>query len=62
MPEISRFYGIVVRMFFDDHNPPQFHARLGTFTSRGRIYRNALRTVCTEMYRCSWSSTSGLNP
>ncbi|MHC4341748.1 MAG: DUF4160 domain-containing protein [Planctomycetota bacterium] len=26
MPEISRFYGIVIRMFFDDHNPPHFHA------------------------------------
>jgi len=22
MPEISRFYGIIVAMFFDDHNPP----------------------------------------
>jgi hypothetical protein len=26
MPEICRFYGIVIRMFFDDHNPPHFHA------------------------------------
>ncbi len=26
MPEISRFFGIVVRMFFNDHNPPHFHA------------------------------------
>jgi len=25
MPEISKFYGIIVRMFFEDHNPPQFH-------------------------------------
>ena len=22
MPEISRFFGIVIRMFFDDHPPP----------------------------------------
>ncbi|RLB92060.1 MAG: DUF4160 domain-containing protein [Deltaproteobacteria bacterium] len=29
MPEISRFYGIIVAMFFDDHNPPHFHARYG---------------------------------
>lgn len=29
MPEISRFYGIVIRMFFDDHNPPHFHAFYG---------------------------------
>ena len=25
MPEISRFYGIIVRMFYNDHNPPHFH-------------------------------------
>jgi len=29
MPEISQFYGIIVAMFFDDHNPPPFHARYG---------------------------------
>ena len=29
MPEISRFYGVVIRMFFDDHNPPHFHAEYG---------------------------------
>lgn len=27
MPEISRFYGIIIAMFFGDHNPPHFHAR-----------------------------------
>ena len=26
MPEISRFYGIIIRMYFSDHNPPHFHA------------------------------------
>ena len=26
MPEISRFYGIIIRMFYDDHAPPHFHA------------------------------------
>lgn len=26
MPEISRFYGIVIRMYYSDHNPPHFHA------------------------------------
>ena len=25
MPEISRFLGIIIKMFFDDHNPPHFH-------------------------------------
>ena len=26
MPIISIFYGIIVRMYFRDHNPPHFHA------------------------------------
>ena len=29
MPEISRFYGIVVKMFHNDHEPPHFHAEYG---------------------------------
>jgi hypothetical protein len=29
MPEISRFFGIIIKMFFDDHNPPHFHAEYG---------------------------------
>ncbi len=29
MPEISRFFGIVIQMFYDDHSPPHFHARYG---------------------------------
>lgn len=29
MPEISRFFGIIVAMFYDEHNPPHFHARYG---------------------------------
>lgn len=27
MPEISRFYGIVIKMYFNDHNPPHLHAQ-----------------------------------
>ena len=30
MPEISRFLGIVIAMYYDDHNPPHFHARYGS--------------------------------
>ena len=29
MPEVSRFYGIVIRIFYDDHGPPHFHAEYG---------------------------------
>ncbi len=30
MPEISRFFGIIIRMYFDDHPPPHFHAIYGS--------------------------------
>lgn len=29
MPEISRFFGIVIRMFHREHDPPHFHAEYG---------------------------------
>ena len=29
MPTISMFYGILIKMFFDDHAPPHFHAEYG---------------------------------
>jgi len=31
VPEISRFYGIVVAVFYNEHNPPHFHARYGEY-------------------------------
>jgi Domain of unknown function (DUF4160) len=27
MPEISRFFGIVIAMYYKDHGPPHFHAK-----------------------------------
>jgi Domain of unknown function (DUF4160) len=29
MPEISRFFGIVIFIFYNEHNPPHFHAGYG---------------------------------
>ncbi|MDX2189466.1 MAG: DUF4160 domain-containing protein [Bacteroidota bacterium] len=31
MPEISRFLGIIIRMFYNEHNPPHFHAYYNDF-------------------------------
>ena len=39
MPEISRFFGIIIAMFAKDHAPPHFHARYGDF--------NALFSIAT---------------
>ncbi len=29
MPEISRFLGMIIAMYYDDHAPPHFHVRYG---------------------------------
>ena len=31
MPELSRFLGIVILMYFNDHNPPHFHVEYNEF-------------------------------
>jgi hypothetical protein len=31
MPEICRFLGIVISMYFDEHNPPHFHIQYNEF-------------------------------
>jgi hypothetical protein len=54
MPEISRFFGVVIRMLANDHAPPHFHAYYGDYevsvTVRdgvvtGRFPARALRMV-----------------
>ena len=55
MPEISRFFGIVIRMYWNDHDPPHFHARYGEFEAlmdietldvfRGELPRRAMSLV-----------------
>ncbi len=31
MPEVSRFYGIIIALYYNEHNPPHFHAKYGEF-------------------------------
>lgn len=41
MPTISVFFGIIIRMFYRDHNPPHFHAEYqgqnATFDFDGKL-------------------------
>ncbi|MCK9401110.1 MAG: DUF4160 domain-containing protein [Bacteroidales bacterium] len=37
MPEISRFYGIIIYMFFSEHNPPYFHVKYQEFEATVEI-------------------------
>lgn len=54
MPEIARFYGIIVQMFYNDHNPPHFHLEYGEFKAvvdfnkeivKGHMPKRALKLV-----------------
>ncbi len=38
MPQISRFFGIIISMFYDEHNPPHFHATYGEHKAEIGIY------------------------
>jgi Domain of unknown function (DUF4160) len=37
MPEIARFSGLVVAMFYRDHEPPHAHVRLAEYEATVRI-------------------------
>ena len=37
MPQISRFFGIIISMYFDDHNPPHFHVHYNKHKAQIRI-------------------------
>lgn len=43
MPIISRFYGIKILMFYDDHNPPHFHVKYGE--CHARMIINSLEII-----------------
>jgi len=34
MPEISRFFGIIIAIYYNDHEPAHFHARYGSDKAR----------------------------
>jgi hypothetical protein len=43
MPELSRFFGIVVRMFYDDHEPPHIHVEYQGEKAKVDFQGNVLR-------------------
>ena len=43
MPEIARFFGIIIVMYFNDHPPPHFHVRYGS--AQGRFAIDDLRML-----------------
>ena len=48
MPSISIFFGIIIRMFYNDHEPPHFHAEhqglQGKFDFSGAMVAGAIES------------------
>ena len=76
MPEICRFYGIVIKMYFADHAPPHFHAEYAEHEARiaidslavisGRLPARAMglvaewATLHQQALRALWQKASQL--
>ncbi|MCK6614633.1 MAG: DUF4160 domain-containing protein [Ignavibacteriaceae bacterium] len=78
MPEISRFFGIIITMYWDDHNSPHFHAKHGEFSAKftietgelmdGNLSKRDIRLVqaWTELHKdelmYNWKESQKDNP
>jgi hypothetical protein len=55
MPELSRFFGIIITMYWRDHNPPHFHASYGNdealITMNGEVYSGSLPRRALSLVR-----------
>jgi hypothetical protein len=58
MPIVSMFFGVIIRMFYDDHNPPHLHAeyqgKKAVFDFRGNIVRGDLGSPTATRLLREW--------
>ena len=78
MPVVSRFYGVTVRMYYNDHAPPHFHAVYGkdevvveiesSAVLRGRLSPRAMGMVAEwaslrrDELRANWDRARNAEP
>ena len=59
MPYVSMFFGIIIRMFYNDHNPPHFHAEYqgteGLFDFNGRMLQGTVRSSIAKGLIKKWA-------
>lgn len=59
MPIISTFFGIVIRMFFDDHGVPHFHAEYqgvqASFDLSGKLIAGEMRSRTARRLIREWA-------
>ena len=58
MPIISVFFGITIRLFYDDHNPPHFHAeyqgKKALFDFNGNVLKGDLKSKTATKLTSEW--------
>ncbi len=65
MPEISRFFGIIIRMYFEDHNPPHVHVEYqgekALFDFNGNILRGRISSKIAVKLVREWTVSGLMN-
>ena len=65
MPIISKFFGVAVRMFYDEHNPPHIHVeyqnKKAIFDFSGNILRGDLQSKTATKLTREWIDIYVLN-
>jgi len=60
MPAISIFFGIVIRMFYNDHEPPHFHAEYqgqrATFDAKGKMLVGSIQSKTALRLIKQWAN------
>jgi len=59
MPYVSMFFGIIIRMFHNEHNPPHFHAEYqgqkGLFDFDGNMIKGRIRSKTARKLIREWT-------
>ena len=59
MPYVSMFFGIVIRMFYKEHNPPHFHAEYqaqeASFDFDGNIVEGKMKSRTAQRLIREWA-------
>ena len=53
MPEVSRFYGIIIMLYINEHNPPHFHVKYGEYLAEVDI--QTLKVIRGNLPRRAYS-------
>ncbi|MFZ2724696.1 MAG: DUF4160 domain-containing protein [Methylococcaceae bacterium] len=59
MPYVSMFFGIIIRMFHNEHNPPHFHAEYqgqrGIFDFNGNLIKGQFKSKTAQKLIKEWA-------